>query len=520
MDPLENNHKQRRWLIAAIVVVVAVLVVLFFLRRGKDGGGDRYRTEAVSRGNITMTVNATGTLSAVVTVQVGSQVSGIISRLYADFNSQVKQGQLLAELDPTPFQQTVEQRQADVTKSKVEVANALITYNRQKRLFDAGLIAQSDLDAAKAAFDSAQAGLALSQASLKQAQTNLGYTKIYSPIDGQVVARAYDLGQTVAASFSAPTLFTIAKDLTKMQVQADVDQSDIGQIKPGETVRFTVDAYPDQEFRGQISQVRLNATVTQNVITYPVMVEVPNPDGKLRPSMTANVTIEVATVRDVLRVPNAALRFRPETTEAEKTPAARGQGAAGGRGTQGQPAAASSPAGEQAQATPGAMGAQGEQTPGAGQWRHRQGAETPGTQQAQGEQTPGAGRWQGRHRGGDLAGGGTPGAGTPGPGAAGGGDGSAGQPGGGRRGKQQGQTVYVLTETADKKTELRQVRLRTGVTDGHYTQVVSVFSGTLNPGDLVVTGLATIKVETSAGPPGGPLGGAAGAGRGGPRGRF
>ncbi|HYX22600.1 MAG TPA: efflux RND transporter periplasmic adaptor subunit, partial [Thermoanaerobaculia bacterium] len=318
MDPLENNHKQRRWLIAAIVVVVGVLIALFFLRRGKGGGGDQYRTEPVSRGNVVSTVNATGTLSAVTTVQVGSQVSGIIAKLYADFNSQVKQGQLLAELDPTPFQQTVEQRQADVTKSQVEVANVQITYNRQKRLAAAGLIAQSDLDAAKAAYDSARAGLAQSQAALKQAQTNLGYTKIYSPIDGQVVARQYDVGQTVAASFSAPTLFTIAKDLTKMQVQADVDQSDIGQIKAGELARFTVDAYPDQEFRGQISQVRLNATVTQNVITYPVIIEVPNPDGKLRPSMTANVTIEVAMVRDVLRVPNAALRFRPPEAQGQE----------------------------------------------------------------------------------------------------------------------------------------------------------------------------------------------------------
>src|SRR4051812_30408431 len=222
-----------------------------------------------------MTVTATGTLSAVTTVQIGSQVSGVIARLYADFNSQVKKGQLLAELDPTPFQQQVEQRQADVAKSQVEVANTLITYNRQKRLLAAGLIAQADLDAAKAAYDAAHAQLDLSRASLRQAQTNLGYAKIYSPIDGQVVARQYDAGQTVAASFSAPTLFTIAKDMTKMQVQADVDQSDIGQIKVDEVSRFTVDAYPEQQFRGRIAQVRLNATVNQNVITYPVMIEVP-----------------------------------------------------------------------------------------------------------------------------------------------------------------------------------------------------------------------------------------------------
>jgi HlyD family secretion protein len=439
MDPLENNHKQRRFLIIAIVVVVGVLVGLFFFRRGKDKGGDQYRTEAVSQGNISASVNATGTLSAVTTVQVGSQVSGIISKLYADFNSQVKQGQLLAELDPTPFQQTVDQRKADVTKAQVDVANTKVTYNRQKRLADAGLIAQSDLDAAKAAYDGALAGLAQSQAALKQAQTNLGYTKIYSPIDGQVVARQYDIGQTVAASFSAPTLFTIAKDLTKMQVQADVDQSDIGQMKVGEPVMFTVDAYPDQPFRGQISQVRLNATVTQNVITYPVIVEVPNPDLKLRPSMTANVTIRVATVRDTLRVPNAALRFRPETASSQTGQKTAAAGQAGQQQAQGQ-------RGQQAQAGQGDQG-----------------------------QAPGG---RGSRRGG----------------GAGGPDGWSG-----KSRRQQGQTVYVLSSGTDKKPELREVRITTGITDGHYTQVASVLSGTLNVGDPVVTGLATVKVEQSAG---------------------
>lgn len=469
MDPLENNHKQRRFLVIAIVVVVGVLVGLFFFRRGKDKGGDQYRTEAVSQGNISASVNATGTLSAVTTVQVGSQVSGIISKLYADFNSQVKQGQLLAELDPTPFQQTVDQRKADVTKAQVDVATTKVTYNRQKRLADAGLIAQSDLDAAKAAYDGALAGLAQSQAALKQAQTNLSYAKIFSPIDGQVVARQYDIGQTVAASFSAPTLFTIAKDLTKMQVQADVDQSDIGQMKVGEPVMFTVDAYPDQPFRGQISQVRLNATVTQNVITYPVIVEVPNPDLKLRPSMTANVTIRVATVRDVLRVPNAALRFRPATAEGQK-PAATG--AAGGAQAAGRGGNAQSGSGSTSTSTSSEAGQQPQQ----GQSRESSGGQA------------------------GAAGGGAPGGGGPGGQRSGSGHGGGGFGGFGGRRQQQGQTVYVLEPaTGDKKAQLRPVQIRTGITDGHYTQVASVISGTLNPGDTVVTGLATVKVETPAG---------------------
>jgi HlyD family secretion protein len=425
LEPYDGNHRNRRWLIVAICLVAGVLIGLFFWQRGKDEGGEPYRTEAVSRGEITATASATGTLSAVTTVQIGSQVSGIVARLYADFNSQVTKGQLLAELDPTPFLQAVEQRQAEVTRSQVEVANIQVTYNRQKRLAAAGLISQADLDGAKAAYDAASAGLALSQASLRQAKTNLGYTKIYSPIDGQVVDRQYDVGQTVAASFSAPTLFTIAQDLTKMQVKADVDQSDIGRVKAGAAVRFTVDAYPDQQFRGNISQVRLNATVTQNVITYPVIVEVANPDLRLRPSMTADVTIEVATVEDALRVPNAALRFRPATDPDE-------DGGAGGQGGRS----------------------------GAGR-RER----SSGTGSAGSEST-------GR---GERAGGGE-----------------------GRR--SRGQTVYVLAgegEGNGKKGELRQVRVATGITDGRTTEVTRVLSGALAPGDLVVTGLATLKTESN-----------------------
>jgi HlyD family secretion protein len=470
MDPLENNHKQRRWLITAIFVVVVALVALYFLRRGKDDGGQKYRTEVIDRGNVAQTVSATGTLSAVTTVQVGSQVSGIIAQLHADFNSQVKQGQLLAELDPTPFQQTVEQRQADVAKSQVEVTNNLITLNRQKRLLAAGLIAQSEMDAAKASYDAARAQLELSRASLRQAQTNLGYTKIYSPIDGQVVSRAYDVGQTVAASFSAPTLFTIAKDLTKMQVQADVDQSDIGQVKVDELARFTVDAYPDQEFRGRIAQVRLNATVNQNVITYPVMIEVPNPDGKLRPSMTANVTIEVDRVQNVLRVPNAALRFRPETQEGTETKGAAASGGNSGNG--------------------------GGQSGSGSQWRQRR-AEGGGQQQAQTGERPSFER-------------GATGMGERGQGLNGV---AGGFPGGGGH-RRQTQTVYVIGE----KNALRPVKIRTGITDGHFTQVVQVVEGTLNPGDKVATGLATSKVEQTGtssfpGAPGGRPGGGRGPGR-------
>jgi len=314
--------KSRKRVIIPIVLVIIAAGAFIAIRRNPKKDEPKYRTEAADRGQIRMTVTATGTVSAVTTVQVGSQVSGVISRLYADFNSHVQKGQLLAELDPTTFQAQVEQRRADLTKAQIETASARITYERQKRLVGAGLAAQSELDAARAQFQGAEAQISQSSAALRQAESSLRYTKIISPIDGVVVDRQYDVGQTVAASFQAPTLFSIAQDLTKMQVQADVDQSDIGRVQVGQPARFTVDAYPDEEFRGRIAQIRLNAQVNQNVVSYPVIIEVPNPLERLRPKMTANVTVEVSHVDDVLRVPNAALRFKPETPKDDKGTAA------------------------------------------------------------------------------------------------------------------------------------------------------------------------------------------------------
>lgn len=407
--------------------------------KGSGNKNEQYRTEKADRGVVTMTVTATGTLSAVTTVQIGSQVSGVIARLYVDFNSRVKKGQLLAELDPTPFQQTVDQRQADLTKSKVDAANAKISYDRMSRLAKAGLSPQADLDAAKAAYDGAIAVVAQSKAALDQSVTNLKYTKIISPIDGIVVDREYDVGQTVAASFQAPTLFAIAQDLTKMQVQADVDQSDIGRVAIGQTARFTVDSYPDQEFRGRISQIRLNATVTSNVVTYPVIIEVPNPNERLSPKMTANVTIDVASVQDVLRVANAALRFKPDIAVAG-APAAPG---------------ATSTTGTASTATA---------SRGNAQTSTASGGPSPEQRAARmGNRTRGVG-------------------------------GAAGALGAAPAAHHRAQTVYILG--ADNK--LKAVEIRTGITDGHYTQVVS---GDLKVGDSVIVGLATSKVDTNP-PPG------------------
>ena len=320
----------RKWVVTILALAGMAAAGAAVVRRHNSKDESGLRTEVVGRGEVSATVTATGTISAVTTVQVGSQVSGIVSSLSVDYNSPVKKGQLLATLDPTPLQAQVEQRRADLARAEVEQRNTEIAFNRQDRLLQGGLTAPSDYDTAKAAYDAAKAGVAQAQATLHQAQTNLSYTKIYSPIDGVVVARQYDIGQTVAASFQAPTLFTIAEDLTKMQVSADVDQSDIGRVATGQTARFTVDAYADETFSGTISQIRLNATQNQNVVTYPVIIDVPNPDKRLKPLMTADVTIEVARIADVLRVPNSALRFRPVETGRGGTGAApRGGGGTG-----------------------------------------------------------------------------------------------------------------------------------------------------------------------------------------------
>jgi HlyD family secretion protein len=339
--------KLRTVLVTVVVIAAAAAAYAIYHQRVSKPPDAKYRTELVDKGAVSETVTATGTISAVTTVQVGSQVSGIIQNLYADYNSPVKKGQLLATLDPTPFKLQVQQRQADLQQAQVQMRNAEVQYNRSARLLDEKLVPEADFDTAKANFDGMKAQVDQAEAALKQSQTNLGYANIYSPIDGVVVARQYDIGQTVAASFQAPTLFTIAEDLTKMQVQADVDQSDISRVATGQTARFTVDAYPEQTFVGTISQIRLNATQNQNVITYPVIIDVPNPDGRLKPKMTADVTVEVAKVADVLRVPNAALRFKPievgragendpasrtalEGTAARGGPAGAGRALAGG----------------------------------------------------------------------------------------------------------------------------------------------------------------------------------------------
>jgi HlyD family secretion protein len=327
---------KNKWLLlAGAVVAVASLAVLGLNRTTQA----QHFTAKVERGDIHDVVEATGTINAVITVQVGSQVSGTISRLFVDFNSRVHKGDLVALIDPALFKGAMQQASADLEnakanliaaranleKAKAAFVQAKADYDRTVGLTKEGIMSQQQLDLAKANYDSANAAVGGAQANVTQAdaqvsqkeaalavaQTNLNYTVIRSPIDGTVVARNVDVGQTVAASLQAPTIFTIAQDLTKMQVYAKTDESDVGNIKLGKEVTFKVDAFPKDTFRGVVSQVRMNATTVQNVVTYDTIIDFANPELKLFPGMTAYVTIPVATARDVLKLPNTALRYKP-----------------------------------------------------------------------------------------------------------------------------------------------------------------------------------------------------------------
>jgi len=576
---------------------IITLVVLGAIA-GSAGAYYKYRTPAeevkisklaVARGDIIESVGATGTLQAVKTVQVGSQVSGNIKALYADFNSIVKKGQIVAELDPSLLQTQIEQARANVIRSqadldrlKVSLEDARIKLKRTESLAARKLVSPQDLETAQVAVRSAEAqiksseaSLSQSKASLNQNEVNLQHTVIEAPIDGIVISRNVDVGQTVAASMNAPTLFIIAEDLTKMQVNANVDESDVGRIRAGQVVKFRVDAYPLEEFTGSVSQVRLQPIVTQNVVTYATVIDVPNTELKLKPGMTATVTIEIARRNDVVRVPNAALRFRPnaDTFAAlnQPVPPEMQRGAGGGRmGGPGGPGAAA--AGSQASAAPpaqaappaGSRGARGQAPQATGQSSDPQAqarAGAPSGQGNRGEQAQAGQRGFGggqsvdpaerqrrfqermasmspeeraqfearmRERGMDPN---NPGAG--GRGGFGPGGGQGGAPGSGRQtGQAQpaanragAQTIDQLfgplpvAETSgrvwlDSNGQLKSVRVRLGITDGTYTELLS---GELQAGQELVTAVVTPAQAAAAATrsplmPGGPGGGRPGQG--------
>lgn len=311
-------------IILAVLLLGGAAAGFYFYKRTPEV---TYKTAKIERGTIISTVAATGNLSAVTTVQVGTQVSGTIQKLYVDFNSRVKKGQAIAEIDPALFNASVEQAQgnflaaeANLQKAKVAQVDAERTSGRNRKLLSDGIISQGDFDTAETALQSAKAvvkaaegTLAQTRGSLMQAKTNLRYSIIRSPVDGVIISRAIDVGQTVAASFQTPTLFTIAQDLTKMQIEVSVDEADISRIKLDQKANFTVDSYPEQTFRGKVVQIRSAPVINQNVVTYVVVVNVDNSDMKLKPGMTANVSVEVAKKDDALKLPPAALRFKPKS---------------------------------------------------------------------------------------------------------------------------------------------------------------------------------------------------------------
>ena len=351
--------KRRLFILLAVVVVAAAFGIW---RWQADSGKPKlqFETSKLEKGKIVAKVTASGTLSAIVTVQVGSQVSGRIAALYADFNSPVKKGQLIAKIDPPLFQASVDQARANLAasqgnlaKAKVQAVDARRQYQRQKELAARQLNAQADLDTAQANADVADAQVtagegtvAQTRAALQSAEVNLAYTNILSPTSGTVISRNVDVGQTVAASLQAPTIFVIAEDLAKMQVDTSVAEADVGRLKADMSASFTVDAYPGEIVRGRVRQIRNAPQTVQNVVTYDAVIDVDNPELKLKPGMTANVTFVYAEKDDVLRMPNSALRFRPP-------PALLGDGKGGGAG--GRPGGSGAP---------GSTGGTGGQRPG------------------------------------------------------------------------------------------------------------------------------------------------------------
>jgi HlyD family secretion protein len=370
--------------LVVIGIIVVILIGGFFFNQliGKKGSSQKFRTVKVERGEIRSIVTATGTINPVITVLVGSQISGTIKALYADFNSEVREGQVVAQIDPAIFEAQVEQGRANVlsaqanllnaqanlenakaniAKAEVTVLDTKRTLDRNRPLLERNVIAQATLDTAQANYDTAvaqkdvakaqvesaksqiessKAQVAQAKASLKVAETNLRYTTIRSPVHGIVIARNVDVGQTVAASLQAPTLFTIAKDLTQMQVDTNVSEADIGRIAEGQEATFTVDAYPEKTFRGKVSEIRNAPTTIQNVVTYDVVIQVDNKDLKLKPGMTANVSVLTQHREGILKVPNAALRFRPESAGGESgkggTPRKSGERVISSQGDQGR----------------------------------------------------------------------------------------------------------------------------------------------------------------------------------------
>ncbi|UOV00854.1 efflux RND transporter periplasmic adaptor subunit [Pseudoxanthomonas mexicana] len=355
MSQPARSAPRKKSIVPSLLLGIAVVAILgggawWWTARKGEAADSAYRTATIERGDIRVAISATGTLSAISTVTVGSQISGQVTDVLVDYNSEVRKGEVLARIDPSTYEAQIEQgnaqianAQASLKQAQATLANAELDYTRKADLGRQKLVAQSDVDLARAARDQARAQVNAAQAQIRQqtastqtTRVNLDRTVIRSPVDGVVLTRTIEPGQTVAASLQAPELFTIAEDLSKMKIELAVDEADIGQVKVGQTVSFTVDAFADRQFRGQVQQVRLSATTTSNVVTYPVVVSVDNSDGTLLPGLTVNAEIEVSKREDILKVSNAALRYKPTGEAATATAAAQapqgGQNRGGGIG--------------------------------------------------------------------------------------------------------------------------------------------------------------------------------------------
>lgn len=301
----------KRKLIIISATIIVSIIVAFFIFRKSNNSKVVFKTTKVERGDISTTITATGTLEAITTVQVGTQVSGVVKNIFVDFNSIVKKGQVIAMIDTTTLASAVLDSKASLARNEASLIFNKKKYNRVKELYDNKVVPETDYDEALNGFQTAKANYMSAKAQLNRALINLNYATITAPINGVVISRSVDIGQTVAASFNTPTLFTIANDLTKMQVEASIDEADIGQVEQGQKVEFTVDAYPDLTFEGKIIQKRLQPIVVQNVVTYNVIVDAPNTSLKLMPGMTANIVVYVNEKHDVLKIQSKALRYNP-----------------------------------------------------------------------------------------------------------------------------------------------------------------------------------------------------------------
>jgi HlyD family secretion protein len=459
----KNGNTWLKWLMILLVLGgIAGAAIWYFV--ADHVSASQYQTGVVTRGDLIQSVTASGQLNPVVNVQVGSQISGRINKILVDYNSEVKSNQVIAQIDPASYQAAVLRAEADVANAKANLTLSEVQAHRSEALFTNNLVSASDHDTALAQAQQAAAQLQSAEAALTNAQVDLSRCTIYAPCDGVVISRSVDVGQTVAASFNTPTLFLIANDLTKMQIDALVSEADIGGVKVGQNVNFTVDAFPYRTFHGNVSQIRYGALTNQNVVNYDCVVSVNNSDLKLLPGMTASISVVIAEKDNALKIPNAALRIRPPEAIAAEANAiakmAEGQSGGGGQGAGG---------GRQAE------GGKGSGSGGEGGGGRQGGKAFAGG----GERGPGGGRGAG---------------GPPGPG------GSPPRPRPERAGPK---TVYVLVSAEGQRPELKPIKIQTGITDGVSTEVVEG----LKEGDQVVTGLLTMQSGGSSQRPSNPFGG-------------